>query len=197
MNIDTDFLPIICIASKTPTLVSPACWRFLFYKGDAEEGLLLQIDTAYPSLNEANFPYVVLCLLEKRQLVWLSLLLAFFYWKKHQHIPVSIPLKTTTNTKKQGTVSMTSWRSFLRRLAWAIGPPAPDAFPQKYALVVPKAVPINGPTHWYNLIYSEKVRKMAHRGCNQTYIRLFIINGLLQWHFRKAVHDDDPSVLFR
>ena len=67
--IGIDFLPIICIASKTPTLVSPACWRFLFYKGDAEEGLLLQIDTAYPSLNEANFPYVVLCLLEKRQLV--------------------------------------------------------------------------------------------------------------------------------
>ena len=38
---------------------------------------------------------------------------------------------------------------------------------------------------------------VAHRVCNQTYIRLFIINGLLQWHFRKAVHDDDPSVLFR
>ena len=27
-----------------------------------------------------------------------------------------------------------------------------------------KAVPINGPTHCYHLIYSEKVRKMAHRG---------------------------------
>ena len=25
-------------------------------------------------------------------------------------------------------------------------------------------VPINGPTHCYHLIYSEKVRKMAHRG---------------------------------
>ena len=28
---------------------------------------------------------------------------------------------------------------------------------------------------------------MAHRGCNQTYIRVFIINGLLKCHFGKAV----------
>jgi len=41
---------------------------------------------------------------------------------------------------------------------------------------VPKAVPINAPTHCYHWIYSEKVKKMVHRGCNQTYIRLFIFN---------------------
>jgi len=42
---------------------------------------------------------------------------------------------------------------------------------------------------------------VAHRVCDQTYIRLFIINSLLGCHFGKAVpkavHDDDPSVLFR
>jgi hypothetical protein len=42
---------------------------------------------------------------------------------------------------------------------------------------------------------------MAHRVCNQSYIRLFIINGLLKYHIGKAVpkavHDDDPSFLFR
>ena len=50
-----------------------------------------------------------------------------------------------------------------------------------------KAVPINGPTRCYSYFYSEKVRKMAHRGCNQTYIRLFIINDLLKCSFGKAV----------
>ena len=30
--------------------------------------------------------------------------------------------------------------------------------------VVPKAVPKNGPTHCYHLIYSENWVKMAHRG---------------------------------
>ena len=32
------------------------------------------------------------------------------------------------------------------------------------AVAFSKAVPINGPPHCYHLIYSEKVRKMAHRG---------------------------------
>jgi len=38
---------------------------------------------------------------------------------------------------------------------------------------------------------------VAHRVCDRTLIRLFIINDLLRCYFGKAVHDDDPSVLFR
>ncbi|MAJ95654.1 MAG: hypothetical protein CMH01_09005 [Marinovum sp.] len=49
------------------------------------------------------------------------------------------------------------------------------------------AAPINGPTHCYYLIYSEKVSKMAHRVCNQTELKLFIINDLLRCYFGKAV----------
>lgn len=68
-------------------------------------------------------------------------------------------------------------------------------------MVVQKAAPINGPNFYYNWIYLEKVRKMVRRVCNQTCIRLFIINSLLRCLFgkvvQKAVHSyKNKSYLF-